>query len=178
MNGSKTCDSGNCNKCDDWIHRLCGEKMKEYNAVGDNLLIAQMVLGAILLACGYIPMRLAGRLLVLTIVFFVFRQLMAEITLCEADVNMKNRPLTSSDPRWFILSGHTFCTLILAYAIAVSSVDPWVKVVGILTSVVVMFFQTATREHYTVDILLTAFVVYIALTAFIRPCSCGKERGL
>lgn len=156
--------------CSDLVHRIFGAQFTQYNRMGDYLIFVQMLILAFITCTGRLSPKLVMYLVLISMVFYVLRQLCANVTVCMADLNMEHKALTSQDARWFIMSGHTFFTLLAAYAIQSSRVPNFLKWVSWGVSGLVMFFQTATREHYTVDILLTAFSVYVVLKAFIMPC--------
>jgi hypothetical protein len=157
-----------CSQCRDIVHEWGGQKITEYNHLGDvflffNLATLLVVLG--LNQCDYV---LVTQVLIIGTVIYFLRNFVSCLTICQANVNISRRPWMSGDCYWYILSGHTIIVLLFTYIIIHAQTNTMLKMCGITFCFLTMLFQIISREHYTVDIVLTAIIVHLALKAYVK----------
>jgi len=157
--------------CQDHLHDWAGRSFDRYNHWGDVLVLCNVGVLAAAACQHYVTADAWKTLLLLCLFFYSLRGLMALLTSCRCDANAQQRQwiIPGPDPEvWFLLSGHTALTLLGTTTLWASSAPaPW-KYGSWGLSALVIFFQAATREHYTVDVLLTAFMVALAYVGYIR----------
>jgi len=157
-------------QCVDVMHDLCGVDMREHNLYGDIFVFMNIML----LICGLIQKWINWEFFVQYALILIFlhsvRGMMAFVTTCKANCNVKQSPWSSRSENevWFMISGHTLNTLIITGLILNSNFPVFIKYLSVSISVMVCFFQTATREHYTSDIFITACLVFLSTRTFIR----------
>ena len=156
-----------CSQCRDVVHEWGGKQIAQYNHLGDvflffNLAVLLVVLG--LNQCDYL---LVTQVLIIGTVIYFLRNFVASLTVCQANVNVEKRPWMSGDCYWYIISGHTVIVLLFTYIIVHSQTNLFLKMCGIMFCFLTMLFQIISREHYTVDIVLTAIIIHLALKAYV-----------
>jgi len=135
--------------------------------MGDVMLFLNVVLVLVIVSRHRIGANMLYKTLVVYIMLMIFRQCAMNVTQCELDVYKMRRAYTSQDYYWYIISGHTLLSLFLTFIVVYSSSFQWIKIFSVILSVMVMFFQAATREHKTVDILITLVIALLAMKAFL-----------
>ena len=157
-------------KCTDVVHEWCGGGMKNLNHVGDMLIMMNMLILLFGFCQHCIDNNLAREYVFIVIFLACVRALMAFLTTCRSDceLNQKAWSTRKNNDIWFMISGHTLITLVTTGFIVNSKFPDFLKFMSVIISVMVCFFQTATREHYTQDIVITAALVLLAMNSFIR----------
>jgi hypothetical protein len=166
MEKNPTCDKPPCNQCVDVIHEFMGKHLTQYNHLGDVFVIFNAALLCLGVGMNMVQFRLLSRIFFIGVFLYMIRALCANITVCDADTNRTSRPMLSCDNVWYIISGHTMFSLLATYVITKSRTPSIVQFLSIVCCLFVMFFQSGTREHYTVDIVLTIIIVHLAIRAY------------
>ena len=157
-----------CSKCTDIFHEYCGKYITRYNYLGDLFIFFNILILLYILIIGKVNYDLVIKILLIGCCLFFFRGIVAGITICNADVNKDVRPWSSQhNDYWYIISGHTLNALLITYLIVKSKVHHIIKYASIILCVLVMFFQSCTREHYTCDIIITALIVHLIIKAYV-----------
>ena len=157
-------------RCVDVIHEWCGIEMKDQNHMGDILILLNLFILLIGLFQHWVDYDLLREYTFILIFFVCVRAMMAFVTTCRTDSNQTVKAWSTRENNdiWFMISGHTLVALVITGFIVHSDYMDVLKFVSVLICVVVCFFQTATREHYTSDIILTITLVLLAMKSFIR----------
>jgi len=155
-------------KCKDIFHGFIGDKIIHHNYLGDLFLCMNLLLLFLVLGTGLVNCALAIKVFIIYIVLFLIRLILSSLTVCDANVNKKCRPYGSKDTYWYIISGHTLNALFVTYIIINSSAADIIKYASIILSLLVMIVQCLTKEHYSVDIVLTALIVHLSIKAYIE----------
>lgn len=156
-----------CNNCVDLVHEFMGKHITKYNHMGDVFVFLNVAILLYVIGTNAVTMTLIAKVFLIGLVLYFIRGLAATVTICDADTNRKYRPITSKDNYWYLVSGHTLNAMLVTYLVLNSTVNDFVKYISVTLTLLVIFFQTATREHYSVDILLTVVIVHLALKAYI-----------
>ena len=157
-------------KCDEVIHEWCGIEMKDNNHMGDLLIILNLLILLVGLLQHWIDYELLREYVFILIFFVCIRGLMAFVTTCRADshATLKAWSTRENNDIWFMISGHTLVAIVITGFIVNSNFPNFFKYASVTACVAVCFFQTATREHYTSDIIITVALVLLAMKSFIR----------
>ena len=166
-NNNSNNNGGKCNNCIDRFHEMMGHNITKYNHMGDVFVFLNIALFLYVLGSGGVITSIMMSVFKIGFVLYIIRAIIASITICDADTNREFRPWTSTDNLWYIISGHTLNAMLITYIILNSQTTELVKYMSILFCILVMFFQSASREHYTVDIILTILIVHLALKAYM-----------
>jgi hypothetical protein len=135
--------------------------------LGDLFIFFNILILLYILIIGKINYDLVIKILLIGCVLYFLRGIVAGTTICKADINKDFRPWSSKDnDYWYIISGHTLNALLITYIIVKSNINYITKYTSIIFCILVMFFQSSTREHYTCDIILTALIVHLAVKAY------------
>jgi hypothetical protein len=139
-----------------------GKSLYQYNYYGDIFIILNMGILGIAILSGHVPMDILKMSLIWCIFLTCVRSLTAMTTNLRSDANTEQSTFLSRKGTavWFILSGHTIFTLLTTITIWNSSFPVLGKYISVILSIFVCFFQTATREHYTADILISMLLIY------------------
>lgn len=157
-------------QCVDILHEWCGHGMKDINKMGDILIL----LNSLLFIFGYFQNWINYNIIIeftLIMIFFTcVRASIALVTMCKANSHPTVKAWTTrqNNNLWFMISGHTVGALVITGIIFYSEFPIALKVFSAILSVFVCFFQSATREHYTSDIILTICLVFLAMKSFVR----------
>jgi hypothetical protein len=159
-------EQGECEACQDVFHNVFGTDVTKLNYVGDIFVGIEALLLASLLWYKRIDAELAKKVGLIALCLFLIRYFIQRLTNCRANVNVQ-RPLLSSSDRWYILSGHTIAASLMAYLIIQApNVPGLAKGLAGLLAVGTVTASIITREHYTVDIILTFIIVYLAVKVY------------
>ncbi len=144
--------------------------MKDRNNVGDMLIVVNLFILFIGVFQHWIDYELLKDFLFILIFFVCVRALMAFATTCKVDSQLKLKAWSTraNNDIWFMISGHTLVAMVTTGFILYSEYSIVLKYASVLTCGLVCFFQTATREHYTSDIIITVTLVLLAMKSFIR----------
>ena len=156
-------------KCVDVLHEWCGIEMQKNNNFGDIFLLLHFILLLIGLYQNWVSYKLLKDCVLIVTFLVCVRAMMALSTLCEADTYPFSKPWSSrkNNNVWFMISGHTMKTVVLTLLILKSNFPSNMKMISVLLSFSVCFFQSATREHYSSDIVITMFLVLLAFVSFV-----------
>lgn len=159
-------------QCTDVVHESMGRSFTQYNKMGDLFIFANLGL-LILSICGHWILRpLVCNALMAALVLTCLRGLVAWTTQCKCDANTDNATMTSrpNNNVWFIISSHTMVSLMITSVLWFSPQVPLVvKYASVVCSALVALFQAATREHYSIDILICCVLVYLVMVLFAFP---------
>jgi len=155
---------GFCNNCEDVVHNWAGKKYEKYNHVNDILLCINIIIAALHFRC--IDVKLFKKVLPLLVAVYVFRQLLAYLTNCDAPVCTESRPTLSSDQKWYIISGHLTINMFVTYLIINSTASMYIKYTSILITALIFIVGILSREHYSKDMVLTLVFVYMAIKLY------------
>jgi hypothetical protein len=156
-------------KCVDVLHEWCGIEMQKNNMFGDILVLLHFILFFIGLYNNWVSYKLLKDSVLIVTFLVCIRAMMALSTLCKADTHPTLKPWSSrkNNDVWFMISGHTIKTMVLTLLILNSKFPSSMKIISVLLSFSVCFFQSATREHYSSDIFITTFLVLLAFASFV-----------
>lgn len=159
-------------RCYDIAHQFYDTELKNYNYFGDVLLFCNIFIVVFGSLGGLISFNLLRQILLIIIFLSCVRAAMTLVTTCEAETNRDQKPFTSRNTNnlWYIISGHTLLALCLTCLVWKSSYHPIIKGISLILSGLVCLSQIITREHYTVDIILTICLVFLSCQAFIKCC--------
>lgn len=155
-----------CIPCRDIIQELYGDKLHHMNYLADVFYILNVVLVLFVIGMGQVNKTFAIRIAVLYVCLMIFRQILMKVTECDLDVNAKHRPRLSSDTKWYIVSGHTVGALMLTIILLNSQCCSEIQILSLWLSGLVMYFLIITKEHKTVDIMITIALVWLTFKAF------------
>lgn len=168
--------------CKDIIHDNY-RKLSKYNYMGNFLLFFQLSLATlIVISNARPPNKIIFILLSIWIFLMIFRLIIYKCTSCNINsLSLKQgdktpqktkNPLNKRKPiwgcdRWYIISGHTVSTIILSFLIMNSSIHYSIKILSILLSICIIVSQVITKEHKTVDVIITFFLTYFMVSYFL-----------
>lgn len=158
-------------QCKDVLHDLIGPSFSKYSHYGDALILINLSIMIVAALLGQIPRGVLKKSFVIGLFFVCIRLFMVLTTSCRLpDYTRNNRAVLSHDENdnWYMLSGHTINTLFITMTLWNSHLHWGWKYFSVMLSVLVCFSQASTREHYTVDILLSSFLAYLAYVGYIR----------
>jgi len=156
-----------CEKCQDVVHNLIGSQVTKYNYMGDVFLILELILFLVFIGLDKVDIQQVKHFGVIALVLFAIRYIAMRVTNCRADVNTTQRPFSDRSDRWFILSGHTIVASFVAYVVFQSQgINLPAKIVTALLTGATIISQIITREHFTVDIILTLLIVFLVTKAY------------
>lgn len=156
------------NKCYDKFHVWMGEEMTQYNHMGDVFVFLNIAILLYVISQGSLNCQVGLRVLLIGSVLYFIRWVLSCTTVCDANVDKRRRPWTSTSTCWYIISGHTLNALLVSFLILNSQSGDFLKYSTVICACAVLFFQTVTREHYTVDIILTVLIVHLSIKAYIK----------
>jgi len=157
-------------QCKDVLHDFIGPSFSKYNNYGDFLILIHLSILIGAAALGQIPCGVLKKSSVLVLFLLCIRLFMILTTSCRlSGCYNKTRTVLShtENDNWYILSGHTIVTLCITITLWNSHLQLGWKYISVVLSVLVCFFQASAREHYTVDILVSSFLVYLAYVGYI-----------
>lgn len=156
-----------CEKCQDLVHNLAGSQATKFNYMGEVFLVLELLIFLVLIGFSKVNIQQVKHFGTIALALYAIRYIAMQVTNCRADVNMAQRPFSDRSNRWYILSGHTLVASLVAYVVIQSrQVNMPVKVVTCLLTAAIIISQVVTREHFTVDIILTLFIVFLVTKAY------------
>lgn len=157
-------------RCNDILHGKIGKTFYKFNLAGDYLITVEMVVVLLILFSGNMDINITMQCVLIILFLFCVRGIIAAATTCSIDSNISSKPLftDNGDNVWYFISGHTASASIMAIIILHSSVPYSLKIASIILASLVCFFQAATQEHHTVDIVFTLILVYLCYSVFLR----------
>jgi hypothetical protein len=151
--------------CQDIVHNLVGTRYEHLNQWGDYLTYFNLfLLGFSLL---HIPVPILQRSLLIFVCLYLLRWGLLVTTKCDMDIaQSKPRPLLSPNHDWFVLSGHLLTNAIITYSIWRGKSSSFVKNLSLLSTSLVMISMVMSREHYTIDMILTLVLLFLVLQLY------------
>jgi hypothetical protein len=157
-------------RCGDPLHDFMGKPICNWNRIGDYLISIESLIFLLILFSGRMSIDITMQLILIMIFLNCTRGVLCAVTTCTIDSNISNSTIYSDDGNnlWYFISGHTMNATLIAVAIMYSTVPYSVKVLSVILTLLICFFQAATREHHTVDIIFTIILVYLSCLVFLR----------
>jgi hypothetical protein len=157
-------------RCSDPLHDFMGKNICNWNRIGDYLISFELIIFLFILFSGKINTDVTMQLILIMIFLNCARGIICAATTCSIDNNSSNSSIYADDGDnvWYFISGHTINATLMAVAIMYSTVPYSVKVWSVILTLLICFFQAATREHHTVDIVFTIILVYLSCLVFLK----------